>query len=230
VSKTTLALSIVALICLGLLTWSNGLLGTPHQASATKPHTFAAVPEPSPGTRQATFAEGCFWSNQAMFKQLKGVSLVLVGYSGGETKMPSYEDVCSGTTGHAESVQIVYDPKIISYGDLLDVFWHTHDHTHDPTTLNRQGHDVGTQYRSVIFYRTPEEKEAASESKNKLEKAGAFADPIVTEIVPFTEFYPAEEYHQDYYVNHLREPYCVFVIQPKLEKFANAFKEKIQAP
>jgi peptide-methionine (S)-S-oxide reductase len=223
--RATVALSVSALVGLVVLAWATGLLGTPRQAEEVKRHTVAPLTPPPPGSQTATFAEGCFWSNQAMFKQLRGVSAVVVGYSGGETKNPSYEQVCNGTTGHAESVQITFDPKMISFTELLDVFWHTHD----PTTLNRQGHDVGTQYRSAIFFHNAEQKEAALESKSKLEKGGAFPDPIVTEIVPYSEFYAAEDYHQDYYVNHPREPYCVFVIQPKLEKFGETFKGILRA-
>ncbi len=143
---------------------------------------------------KATFAAGCFWGIEAAFRQLKGVVSTNVGYTGGHFKNPTYEDVCSGKTGHAEAVEVVYDSSQISYQELLKVFWENHD----PTTLNRQGPDVGTQYRSVIFYHTPEQKAAASASKEELQKSGIFKRPVVTEIIPATEFYRAEEYHQQY--------------------------------
>lgn len=143
---------------------------------------------------KATFAAGCFWGIEAALRQLKGVVSTNVGYTGGHFKEPTYEDVCSGKTGHAEAVEVVYDSSQISYQELLKVFWENHD----PTTLNRQGPDVGTQYRSVIFYHTPEQKAAASASKEELQKSGVFKRPVVTEIIPATEFYRAEEYHQQY--------------------------------
>ena len=143
---------------------------------------------------KATFAAGCFWGVEAAFRQVKGVTQTAVGYSGGKTKNPSYEDVCTDRTGHAEVVQVEFDPAKVSYEKLLDVFWENHD----PTTINRQGPDIGTQYRSAIFFHTPEQETAARASKAKLERAGRFKRPIVTEIVPAAEFYRAEEYHQQY--------------------------------
>lgn len=169
--------------------------------------------------KKATFGEGCFWCVEAVYQNLKGVYKVESGYSGGTVKNPSYEDICTGTTGHAEVALITYDPEIISFEQLLEVFWHTHD----PTTLNRQGADRGTQYRSVIFYNNEEEKKTAEESKNKTQTSGLWSDPIVTEISPFTEFYKAEDYHQNYYNNNLSEPYCSIVIAPKLAKFYKEF-------
>ena len=175
-------------------------------------------------TDTATFGTGCFWCTEAIFQELDGVIKSTSGYSGGHVANPSYKDVCTGTTGHAEVIQVVYDPKKISYDELLEVFWKTHD----PTTLNRQGNDVGTQYRSVIFYRNAEQKEKAEKYKAELDKSGAFDNPIVTEISPFTNFYAAEDYHQDYYNQNGSQPYCTFVIRPKVEKFQKVFKSKLK--
>ncbi len=175
-------------------------------------------------TDTATFGAGCFWCVEAFFQELKGVHKVVSGYMGGHVKKPTYKEVCNGNTGHAEVVQIVYDPKMISYNELLEVFWQTHD----PTTLNRQGADVGTQYRSVVFYHSEEQKKTAEELKLSLNVYGAFADPIVTEISPSSEFYVAEDYHQDYYAQNGSAPYCQFVIKPKMDKFRKVFSEKIK--
>ena len=175
-------------------------------------------------TDTATFGTGCFWCTEAIFQQLEGVTKVTSGYSGGHVDKPSYKEVCTGTTGHAEVIQVQYDPKKISFDELLEVFWQTHD----PTTLNRQGNDVGPQYRSVIFYHNNEQKEKAEKYKAELDKSGAFDNPIVTEISPFTNFYAAENYHQDYYNQNGSQPYCYFVIRPKLEKFQKVFKSKIK--
>ena len=172
----------------------------------------------------ATFGEGCFWCTEAVFQRLEGVVSVESGYSGGTVPDPTYEQVCTGTTGHAEVTQIMYDPSKISYDELLRVFWKTHD----PTTLNRQGNDAGTQYRSVIFYHDAKQKELAENYKKELDASGAWKDPIVTEISPFKVFYKAESYHQDYYNNNTYKPYCMFVIGPKLEKFEKVFKDKLK--
>ena len=172
----------------------------------------------------ATFGNGCFWCTEAVFQRLDGVEKVVSGYMGGSLKNPSYEQVCSGTTGHAEVLQITYDPARVSYSELLDVFWATHD----PTTLNRQGNDVGTQYRSVIFYHKDEQKELAQKSKKELDEAGAFGDPIVTIIEPASEFYPAENYHQDYFNRNGQQPYCNYVVRPKVDKFQKVFKNKLK--
>ncbi len=177
-----------------------------------------------PGMEQATFGNGCFWCTEAVFQRLLGVQSVVSGFSGGSVKNPSYQEVCTGTTGHAEAIQITYDPALVSYEELLEVFWQTHD----PTTLNRQGNDVGTQYRSVIFTHSDEQKELAEKYKKKLDASGAFADPIVTEIVPFTEFYRAEDYHQNYFNDNPRQPYCRFMIVPKLDKLKKVFHEKLK--
>ena len=175
-------------------------------------------------TDTATFATGCFWCTEAIFQELKGVLKVTSGYSGGTVKNPSYEEVCSGITGHAECLNIIYDPKQISYDELLEVFWESHD----PTSLNRQGNDVGTQYRSAVFYHDDAQKEKAAQYKEKLDKSGAYDKPIVTEITAFSNFYPAENYHQDYYRLHGTQPYCTFVIRPKVEKFEKVFKDKLK--
>ena len=172
----------------------------------------------------AAFASGCFWCSEAIFERVKGVESVVSGYAGGTTPNPTYEEVCSGTTGYAEAVQITYDPSVVSYVDLLKIFWKTHD----PTTLNRQGNDIGTQYRSAIFYYNDEQKKLAEEYKEKLDKSGAWDKPIVTEIVPFTNFYKAEDYHQSYYDNNPNQGYCAYVIAPKLEKFEKVFKDKLK--
>lgn len=173
---------------------------------------------------KATFGSGCFWCSEAVFQQLKGVQAVVSGYSGGILESPTYQQVCTGQTGHAEVIQISYDPNVITYPDLLEVFWQTHD----PTTLNRQGNDVGTQYRSVIFYHSPEQKEQAEHYKKKLDEEHAFRRPIVTEITSFSEFYPAEEYHQDYYNQHKGQDYCMAIIRPKVSKVKKVFHDKLK--
>jgi len=175
-------------------------------------------------TDTATFGTGCFWCTEAIFQELKGVLKVTSGYSGGNVANPSYEDVCTGTTGHAECLQIIYDPKVITYDELLEVFWESHD----PTSLNRQGNDVGTQYRSAIFYHDNDQKQKAEHYKAELSKSGAYDKPIVTEITPFSKFYAAEDYHQNYYNTHGSQPYCAFVIRPKVEKFEKVFKNKLK--
>lgn len=176
-------------------------------------------------TDTATFANGCFWCTEAIFEELDGVISAVSGYTGGSTENPSYKEVCSGSTGHAECIQITYDPNRISFDELLEVFWKTHD----PTTLNRQGNDVGTQYRSGVFYHNEEQRLKAQTYKEALALSGAWSNPIVTEISPFTIFYPAEDYHQQYMeLNGNSNPYCQFVIQPKLEKFRKVFPEKLK--
>lgn len=174
-------------------------------------------------TDTATFGSGCFWCTEAIFQQLKGVVKVESGYSGGARPNPTYDQVCSGATGHAEVTQITYDPAVITFEDLLEVFWKTHD----PTTLNRQGADVGTQYRSVIFYHNETQKQLAESYKTKLDASGAWNNPIVTEISTYKAFYKAEDHHQNYYSNNKRAPYCTFVIGPKLEKFEKVFGERL---
>jgi peptide-methionine (S)-S-oxide reductase len=178
-----------------------------------------------PATEIATLANGCFWCTEAIFTSLEGVIQVTSGYTGGKVKNPTYKEVCSGLTGHAECLQIVYDPSKIQFEELLEVFWETHD----PTTLNRQGNDVGTQYRSAIFYHTEEQKEKSIRFKEELNKSGAFDKPIVTEIAAFELFYPAEDYHQQYFeINGDSNPYCQLVVRPKVEKFRKVFKDKLK--
>jgi len=175
-------------------------------------------------TDTATFGAGCFWCVEAIFQELDGVSSVLPGYTGGKLKDPTYMEVTSGSTGHAEVCQIVYDPQKITFAELLEVFWQTHD----PTTLNRQGADIGTQYRSAIFYHNTEQKQLAEKYKKDLDESGAWNNPIVTEISPLDVFYEAEDYHVNYYNNNKNKPYCAYVIQPKLDKFRKVFMEKIK--
>src|SRR6476659_793247 len=172
----------------------------------------------------ATFGTGCFWCTEAIFQRLNGVVKVISGYSGGSVPNPTYEEVSTGTTGHAECCQVVYDPSVISYDELLEVFWKTHD----PTTLNRQGNDVGTQYRSVIFYHSPQQKEKAEHYKVALNDSGAFDRPIVTAVEPYKNFYSAEDYHQKYFDYNPGQMYCRLVIAPKVEKFEKVFKNKLK--
>lgn len=172
----------------------------------------------------ATFANGCFWCTEAVFQNLKGVQKVTSGYTGGHVKNPTYEQVCNKNTGHAEALEILFDPKQISYDELLEVFWKTHD----PTTLNRQGNDVGPQYRSAIFYHNDDQKEKAVKYKKALDESGIFDAPIVTSIEPFTVFYPAENYHDNYYNRNPSQPYCYYVIRPKVEKLKKLFAEKLK--
>ncbi len=172
----------------------------------------------------ATFGAGCFWCVEAIFLQVEGVKHVASGYMGGNRENPSYEQVCSGATGHAEVVQLVYDPSKVGFVSLLEMFWSVHD----PTTLNRQGADVGTQYRSVIFYHSEAQKKLAEEYKKKLTASGAFSAPVVTEISPASKFYIAENYHQNYYNENGAQPYCSIVIRPKVEKFKKVFSDKLK--
>lgn len=172
----------------------------------------------------ATFAAGCFWCVEAQYQQLEGVTKVESGYIGGHVEDPTYKQVCTGNTGHAEACNIYYDPSLISYDELLAAFWVAHD----PTTLNRQGNDVGTQYRSAIFYHNEEQQQKAESYKKKLNEEKAFSGPIVTEIVPYTKFYKAEDYHQDYYNENPNQGYCQFVVKPKMDKFKKVFADKLK--
>ncbi|PIT89196.1 MAG: peptide-methionine (S)-S-oxide reductase [Candidatus Levybacteria bacterium CG10_big_fil_rev_8_21_14_0_10_36_7] len=172
----------------------------------------------------ATFAGGCFWCTEAVFRRIKGIEAVVPGYTGGTTENPSYEDVCSGTTGHAEAIQISFNPKVISYEVLLDIFFKLHD----PTSLNRQDHDVGTQYRSAIFYHDKKQKDIAQEKIKLLEKQDVFKDRIVTEVVPFTHFFEAEESHKNYYENNKSAGYCQVIIDPKIKKLYKNFGENLK--
>lgn len=176
------------------------------------------------GIKKAILAGGCFWCTEAIYKRLRGVLTVTPGYAGGTTENPTYEEVSSGTTGHAEAIQIEYDPDMISYEKLLTIFFATHD----PTTLNQQGADVGTQYRSVIFSTDETEKEAAESIVRKLEAEGIYSDPIVTEIVPSTYFYPAENYHRDYYDRNRSQGYCHIVISPKIAKLMKEYRADLK--
>jgi peptide-methionine (S)-S-oxide reductase len=176
------------------------------------------------GKEIATFAGGCFWCTEAVFLELKGVESVVSGYTGGTVKNPSYREVCNGTTGHAEAIQITYDPKLIAYEDLLEIFFSSHN----PITLNRQGADVGTQYRSEIFYHSEAQKKAAEEYIALIEKEKLYDDPIVTKVSPAVVFYEAEDYHQDYYNQNKSQGYCQMVIAPKLEKLRKYYKSKLK--
>lgn len=172
----------------------------------------------------ATFGAGCFWCVEAVFQQLEGVHEVVSGYTGGTTDNPNYQEICTGLTGHAEVVQIRFDPSVITYAELLDVFWHTHD----ATTLNRQGADQGTQYRSAIFYHDEAQRRTAEQSKTEMDNSGEWDAPIVTEVTAAATFYPAEGYHQNYFLNNPNQPYCQFVIHPKMRKFTKDFKDKLR--
>jgi peptide-methionine (S)-S-oxide reductase len=172
----------------------------------------------------ATLGGGCFWCLEAVFEGLRGVERVVSGYAGGDVADPSYQQVCTGTTGHAEVVQVTFDPSAISFRELLEVFFGTHD----PTTLNRQGMDVGTQYRSVIFYHSPEQQEIAEQTIAELSAAGIWDRPIVTQVVPFRQFYPAEDYHQGYFRNNPGQGYCQAVVAPKVAKFRKQFAAKLK--
>ena len=173
----------------------------------------------------ATLAGGCFWCLQPLFQELRGVDKAECGYAGGHAANPSYEEVCTDATGHAESIQITFDPAVLSYEDLLNVFFTVHD----PTTRNRQGADIGTQYRSAVFYHTPEQRATAERVIRELEARNVWAHPIVTEVTPFTNFFRAEEYHQDYYRKNPYAGYCLAVVRPKVSKFRNRYAERLKA-
>lgn len=176
-------------------------------------------------TEVATLGGGCFWCLEPAYDQLQGVLSVESGYAGGETPNPTYRQVCSGMTGHAEVVQVTFDPAAISYAEILEVFFSLHD----PTTLNRQGADVGTQYRSIILYHNPEQQRAAERVIKEVEAASVWDAPIVTELAPFTDFYPAEDYHQEYYERNPQQPYCQIIITPKVAKFRARYRDKLKA-
>lgn len=176
------------------------------------------------GLNLITLGAGCFWCVEAVFQRLQGVEKVVSGYSGGFVENPTYREICSGTTGHAEVIQVYYNPSVISLSELLEAFWATHD----PTTLNRQGADSGPQYRTSIFYHSPEQEKLASTIKKQLNESGVFEDPLVTEITAFTNFYPAENYHQDYYNQNGSQPYCQLVIKPKVDKLKKFFAERLK--
>ncbi|UYZ62695.1 peptide-methionine (S)-S-oxide reductase MsrA [Hymenobacter weizhouensis] len=203
----------------------------PTAAQAATPALARSTAGPAPtnlqGLALATFAGGCFWCTEEVFEELRGVRAVVSGYSGGREANPTYEQVGSGQTGHAESIQVYYDPKEISFATLVDVFLRG---AHDPTTRNRQGPDAGAQYRSIAFYRTPQEQQGIAEAIRRVNAAGEYASPIVTEVVPFRQFWPAEDYHQGYFRLHPQEPYVRGVSTPKVEKFRHKFPELLKNP
>jgi len=211
----------------GAVVLSLSILGVsrPTEPAEKSPVMSTESSPASDGLETATFGAGCFWCTEAVFEQLEGVRTVVSGYSGGHVANPSYKQVCTGLTGHAEVVQVTYDPKVISYEELLEVFWKTHD----PTTPNRQGVDVGPQYRSVIFFHDDRQRRLAGHYRRKLDASKAFAAPIVTEISPFQAFYPAEPYHQEFYESNPRHRYCSRIIRPKLDKFKKVFRDKLKA-
>ena len=210
-------------VCLALLAGCAEADGTLAQAEIQEDKGMnepqQSTDKPPEGKKFATFGAGCFWCVEAVYQRVDGVELVESGYEGGSVKNPTYEQVCSGFTGHAEVCRLTYDPKKVSFEQLLEVFWKTHD----PTTLNQQGNDIGTQYRSVVFYHDDEQKKLAEEYKKKLDAAGAFSAPIVTEISATSLFYKAEKYHQNYFNDNPQQSYCRFVVKPKVEKFEKVF-------
>ena len=214
------AFAAIVLSCLTLLNCQGA--GSAHHE--TNKQQLDMEPQTGQATEVATFGNGFFWCTEAVFQSLKGVIKAESGYSGVHLANPSYKQVCSGNTGHAEVLQITFDPSVISYEKLLEAFFYSHD----PTTLNRQGNDVGTQYRSVVFYHSVLQRQAAKNTIEKLTKAATWSDPIVTEVTPFERFYKAEDYHQDYFSLNGHEPYCSFVIKPKVDKFKKAFAKDLK--
>jgi peptide-methionine (S)-S-oxide reductase len=221
------------ILILFFLFLGGGFFASCAQQTKTKQERFSMQPQSIPSQtisdttktpQLATFGAGCFWCVEAIFQQLEGVQKVASGYSGGQVDNPTYKQVCSGTTGHAEVIQITYDPTKISFEELLEAFWSSHD----PTTLNRQGADVGTQYRSVVFYHNEQQRTLAETFKKQLNDEKAFGKPVVTEVSPFTKFYVAEDYHQNYFNENGDAPYCRVVIAPKLDKFKKVFKDKLK--
>jgi peptide methionine sulfoxide reductase msrA/msrB len=196
----------------------------PAHAKAADKSEAPPIETPKEELQTATFGSGCFWCTEAVFQLVQGVKSAVSGFSGGRMKNPTYRDVLTGMTGHAEVVQVTFDPKVVSYKDLLEIFWRTHD----PTTLNQQGPDVGSQYRSVVFYHTDEQKQLAAHYKQRVDESTLFRSPVVTQISPFEAFYPADAYHQEYYDNNGRQPYCKRYIGPKLAKFKKIFQEKLK--
>jgi peptide-methionine (S)-S-oxide reductase len=214
--------SMIKMLLLGSTAFSFAMFSC-SQREAPKSNKFTQAKFVSSMTTDTiTFGNGCFWCTEAIFQQVEGVLKVTSGYSGGHVKNPTYEQICEKNTGHAEVCQLVYDPTKVTLDELFEVFWQTHD----PTTLNKQGNDEGPQYRSVVFYHSEEQRQKAEFYKTELDKSGAFGKPIVTAIEPYKNFYVAENYHQNYYNNNSNQPYCYFVIRPKLEKYAKVFKPK----
>jgi peptide-methionine (S)-S-oxide reductase len=193
------------------------------KGTAEKTHNTGLMEPNQKNYEYATIGGGCFWCIEAIFSEVRGVHSATSGYSGGTVKNPSYREVTSGRTGHAEVVQLAFDPEIISYRDILEIFFHLHD----PTTLNRQGADIGTQYRSVIFYHNDEQEKMARQVFEEIDRSDLWENPLVTEISPLTEFYVAEDYHQNYYANNPNQPYCTFVISPKISKLRKLFKDRL---
>jgi len=204
-------------------TLGAGLVGTILLAT-TQTGGISMANDAAPTLAKATFAGGCFWCTEAVFEQIDGVKGVVSGYIGGEVPNPTYKDVCTGLTGHAEAVEIEYDPAVVSYPKLLEIFFATHD----PTTKNRQGADVGTQYRSGVFYHDAEQQRTAEEVIKRLNEAGAYPQPIVTEVTKATTFYPAEDYHQDYFANNPGQGYCRAVVAPKVDKVQKVFRDLLK--
>lgn len=221
-----LAATAAAVTTLGvLILMSNNAPGQSEPDSVDREAPTEEFPAaPTEGLALATFGGGCFWCTEAVFEQTAGVQTAVSGYTGGGVLNPTYEAVCSGTTGHAEVIQVAYDPSVIAYEQLLEIFFRTHD----PTTLNRQGADVGTQYRSAIFYHDDNQKQIAKQVKAALDTSGAFRNPIVTEIAPLDVFYEAEPYHQDYFARNPNQGYCRAVIAPKVDKYRKAFADKLK--
>ena len=214
------------LILLSIFSFSAQEKNTPSNLNPFHMNTQNNSNENHPSLEVATLGTGCFWCTEAIFQSLNGVKSVISGYSGGHVENPTYEQVCEKTTGHAEVVQITFDPHVISFSELLDVFWRTHD----PTTLNRQGNDVGPQYRSAIFYHDEGQKKIAEASFKATDASGLWPDPLVTEIKPFINFYKAEDYHQKYYDRvGDRNPYCTYVVKPKVDKFKKTFGDKLKS-
>ena len=220
-----LAVLALAGVYLGLSSLTSARFSVPeHFPVLDAAEVGPADPAPAGATELATFGSGCFWCTEAVFQQLRGVRKVESGYSGGSVPFPSYEQVCAGATGHAEVVQVLFDPAVISYPELLEVFWRSHD----PTTRNRQGKDFGPQYRSAIFTHSDRQKALAERYKAKIDAAGVYRSPVVTEIEPFAAFYPAGPEHQNYYANNPRAGYCRAVIGPKVEKLPAVFADRLK--
>lgn len=211
----------LVIICISFFACTGTESNTDMQTDSEKTQDIQGDPEK---LDTITLGAGCFWCTEAIFQSLEGVYTVESGYCNGSVKNPSYKEVCTGRTGHAEVARITYDPEVIAFKELLEVFWQTHD----PTTLNRQGADVGTQYRSGVYWHTEEQRDIAEKYKKRLDESGAFNDPIVTEIVKVDMYYPAENYHQNYFNENGDQAYCNFVIRPKMEKFKKAFGEKLK--
>lgn len=224
--KTALVLILIAgaTFALALLLFTREEFDMPENFPQLDPAEIGPDSAPPGDTEVATFGSGCFWCTEAVFQQIKGVKKAESGYSGGHVKDPSYDAVCTGLTGHAEVVQVTFDPKVVSFAELLEVFWRSHD----PTTLNRQGNDTGPQYRSAIFYHSERQKQLAERYKQKINDAGVFRAPVVTEITAFEAFYPATEDHQNFYANNPRQGYCRVVIAPKVEKLKKVFADKLK--